>query len=435
MAKIENVIVYKFGGASVKDASAVRHISKILKSSPRPLIVVISAMGKITNALEEVVNAYFDHHQLPVNEAFQRVRNFHQSMVDDLMKTNTSFQKQLNELLDALWKRLEQEPSLNYDFEYDQIVSFGEVISTAIVSGYLNQEGILNKWVDIRPVLKTNDVYRDAGIDWPLSTRFIKATFSFVDTNLYITQGFIGSTQNNLTTTLGREGSDYSAAILGHVMDASHVTIWKDVAGVLNADPRWYPNAVKLDEISYWEAIELTYFGAQVIHPKTLKPLQNKLIPLHVKSFINSNASGTIIKHIDNEKILMPVFILKQNQIFVTISPRDFSFIMEDNLSDIFATFSQFRVKMNLMQNSALNFSACIDTNRNVDSLYIALKKRYTVRYNEDVELITIRHYNEDAIGQMTDNKEVIDSQITRKTARFVMISSPWRLGSDRGGI
>jgi aspartate kinase len=418
--------VYKFGGASVRDAAGVRNVASIIKTSSTPLIVVVSAMGKTTNALEDVVNAYFDGKSEMMATAFDNVKSQHQGIANDLFGLQHPFHQVLESLFEDLSDRLEKAPSLNYDYEYDQIVSYGELVSTLIVSHYLNHEGIRNEWTDIRPLIKTDEVYRDAGINWELTSRYVKAHFHFSDTPVYITQGFIGSTNNNLTTTLGREGSDYTAAILGHIMDAEHVAIWKDVPGVLTADPRWYPRTTKLREISYWEAIELTYFGAQVIHPKTLKPLQNKKIPLLVKSFIDPTVEGTIIRNVEDEQLLHPVFILKQNQMFITISPRDLSFIMEDNLSDIFACFSKHRIKMNLMQNSALNFSACIDVKRGIDELFKTLADRYVVRFNEDVELLTIRHYTADAIKEMTADKDVIDSQITRKTARFVIKKSPW---------
>lgn len=418
--------IFKFGGASVRDADGVRNVASIIQSCSEPLIVVVSAMGKTTNALEELLNAYFDNDKPKQGYHFQHVHLMHQTIIDALFDANNPYQHQFDLLFDELWRRLEKQPSLNYDFEYDQIVSFGELISTSIVNAYLNQVGINSQWVDIRPIIKTDENYREPAINWELTTSYVKQAFTFASTQCYLTQGFIGSTINNLTTTLGREGSDYTAAILGHILDAEYVAIWKDVPGVLNADPRWYPNTVKLAEISYWEAIELTYHGAQVIHPKTLKPLQNKGIPLLVKSFINPELPGTIIKQIDNEVIPVPVLILKSDQLFLTISPRDFSFIVEDNLSDIFSVFSKHKVKMNLMQKSALNFSVCTDKKRGLDLLLQELEKRYVVRYNDNLELLTIRHYTQAIINELTAGKEIIDSQITRKSARFVIRQSPW---------
>jgi aspartate kinase len=418
--------IYKFGGASVKDSEGVRNVASIISQCHDPLIVVVSAMGKTTNALEELLNAYFDNDKSKQGYCFQDVVLKHQDIIHDLFGSDSTWQPTFDAIYDELWRRIEKAPSLNYDFEYDQIVSFGELISTAIVSAYLNQSGISNQWVDIRPILKTDDNYREPAVNWDLTSTYVKKQFSFNNTQCYLTQGFIGSTTNNLTTTLGREGSDYTAAILAHILDAEYVAIWKDVPGVLNADPRWYPNTVKLPEISYWEAIELTYHGAQVIHPKTLKPLQNKGIPLWVKSFMDPKLEGTVIKNVEKEEINVPVLILKTDQLFLTISPRDFSFIVEDNLSDIFAVFSKHKVKMNLMQKSALNFSVCTDKKRGLDLLLSELEQRYVVRYNDSVELLTIRHYSQSIINELTRGKEVIDSQITRKSARFVMKKSPW---------
>ncbi|TAJ14271.1 aspartate kinase [Marinilabiliaceae bacterium JC017] len=418
--------VYKFGGASVKDANSVKNMAAIVQACNQPLVVVVSAMGKTTNAMEKLVTAYFDRKELVKSEAFHEIKNYHQTIVEELFEENGYYKHVLEKWFDKLWNRLEQAPSLNFDFEYDQIVPYGELISTSIISAYLDYKGMQNKWTDIRQFLLTNDVYRDAGVEWELTTSFMKKFFSFTDTNLYITQGFIGGTVNNISTTLGREGSDYTAAIIGHVMEAENVAIWKDVPGVLNADPRWYHKTKKIDELSYWEAIELAFYGAQVIHPKTLKPLQNKQIPLLVKSFVDPASSGTCIREIDGKLKLPPVYILKEEQLFITVSPRDFSFIMEESLSEIFSLFSHFRVKINLMQSSALNFSVCVNHHRNLQNIINELSEKYVVRYNDDVELLTIRHYNDAAIEEMTNEKEIIDSQISRKTARFVVRKSEW---------
>jgi aspartate kinase len=419
--------IYKFGGASVKDANGVKNVAEIIGRSSQPLVVVISAMGKTTNALEELIEAYLSGDKMLMIQCVQRVKMSHQQIVDALFNSANVFQSQFDALFEELQQRLEKQPSLNYDYEYDQIVSFGEILSTSIVSAYINHVGLKNSWIDIRPVIKTDENYRNPAVLWDYTSTYIQQVFDFSDNRgLYITQGFLGSTINNLTTTLGREGSDYTAAILGHVLNAESVTIWKDVPGVLSADPRWYPRAQKLPFISYWEAIELTYHGAQVIHPKTLKPLQNKGIPLCVKSFIDPQLAGTIVGNTDGDEKLCPIFILKQNQLFLTISPRDFSFIVEDNLSDIFAIFGRHKLAINLMQKSALNFSVCIDKTRNTDKLLIELDGKYVIRYNDDVELVTIRHYTQEAMNEVTHQKEIIDSQITRKSARYVVKKSPW---------
>ncbi|TCO04939.1 aspartate kinase [Natronoflexus pectinivorans] len=412
--------VYKFGGASVKDAGGVRNVTSIVKGAETPLVVVISAMGKMTNAFEELVSAYFRKKKEVMDECLKFVHDYHAQIIHDLFgKDNAS--KRYNEQMHQLETRLKQSPSMHFDFEYDQIVSFGELLSTSIVADFWEQGGVKSSWTDVRTILKTDDLYRDSNVDWPLTNQLMMQTFNFADAEVYLTQGFLGGTISNLTTTLGREGSDYTAAIIGHVMNASDVTIWKDVPGVLNADPRWYHGAVKIEELSYMEAIELSYYGAQVIHPKTLKPLQNKNIPLKVRSFVDKEEKGTIILERTGISEQVPVFILKTNQIFVTISPLDFSFIMEDKLIEIISIFKKFRVKMNLMQNSALNFSASFDRIREMDELLSELKNNFSVRYNENVQLITIRQYTTAAIEEMTSGKEILDSQITRKVARFVI--------------
>ncbi len=418
--------VYKFGGASVKDAAGVKNVCNIIKNNTNPLVVVISAMGKTTNALEELVEAFMKQDQSQLKIAYEAIVVYHNQIVQELFEAGDPFLTQFDELLNKLWERVQAHPGLDYDFEYDQIVPFGEILSTQIVSTYANNIGLENKWLDVRKMIKTDENYRDAGINWGLSSQFVKKTISFSDQQLYITQGFIGSTINNITTTLGREGSDYSGAVIAHILNAESLSIWKDVPGVLNADPRWYPSAQKLLEVSYPEAIELAFYGAQVIHPKTLKPLQNKNIPLCVKSFIDETLSGTVIKSVESQTSDIPVFILKKDQLFITISPKDFSFILEDNLSEIFAIFSKHRIKINLMQNSALNFSVCVNNVREVDKLIKSLQKDFVVRYNEDVELVTIRNYTDRALMEMTKGKEIVDSQLSRKTARYVLKLSEW---------
>ncbi|MCW3804227.1 aspartate kinase [Plebeiibacterium marinum] len=422
-----NIQVYKFGGASVKDASGVRNVCSIIKQNVNPMVVVISAMGKTTNAMEELVEAYMLQDTLLMKSKFDFVINYHHNIIGDLFGEGHLFYKTFDEIADALWDRLCVPPSRDYDFEYDQLVSFGEIMSTKIVSRYADQIGFENTWVDARVLVKTDDDYRDSKVNWGLTTQFIKKECSFENASVYITQGFIGSTINNKTTTLGREGSDYSGSIFAHVLNAESLTIWKDVPGVLNADPRWYPQAKKLEDISYPEAIELAYYGAQVIHPKTLKPLQNKEIPLYVKSFVDTSLVGTKIQTVEHSGNKMPVFILKQNQLFITISPKDFSFIVEDNLSDIFSIFGKNKIKINLMQNSALNFSVCIDTKRNPYKLIEDLKKDFIVKYNENVELVTIRNYTQDAMDEIIGKKEIVDSQLSRNTARFVVKESEWK--------
>lgn len=412
--------VYKFGGASVKDADGVRNVVNIIKGASDSLVVVVSAMGKMTNALEIVADNYFNHKMAESSSAFDDIKRYHIKIVEDLFGS-VSGSLRFNEQLSVFEQRLKQAPSLYYDFEYDQIVSFGELLSTAIVSDYLVFKGIRCKWMDSRVLLKTDNLYRDANVDWDFTKKQMQEAFTFSDADIYLTQGFLGGTLSNITTTLGREGSDYTAAIIGNIMNAEDVTIWKDVAGVLNADPRWYPEAKKISELSYNEAIELTFYGAQVIHPKTLKPLQNKEIPLYVRSFVEPEASGTIIHSGIAVPNTAPVYVLKKDQFFVTVNPKDFSFIMEDKLIEIISIFRKYRVKINLMQSSALNFSACFDRKRETMELINDLGNHFTVRYNEGVDLLTIRQYTPAAIEEMTKSREIIDSQITRRVARFIL--------------
>ncbi len=414
--------VFKFGGASVKDADGVRNVSSIIKRFDDQMVVVVSAMGKMTNAFEDLVYLYFNNKD--IGAQLSTIKNYHINIVVEL------FGEQgvdiLEEWFDVLEAKLETEPSLNYDFEYDQIVPFGELISTHILSTYLNQVGLGNQWLDVRKMLRTDDVYRSAGVNWELTTRLMQEALTFDNYRLYVTQGFIGSTENNLSTTLGREGSDYTGAIIAYALNAESLSIWKDVPGVLNADPRWYPNAKMIDELSYWEAIELTYYGAQVIHPKTMKPLQNKQIPLLVKSFMDPTLNGTIIKASEQAESLDPIYVLKRNQTLISVSPKDFSFIMEENLSEIFQIISKHRLKINLMQSSALNFSVFVDHCDWIKNVMEELDQHYGVLYNSDLELVTIRHYNEAAIDEIMADKEIVDSQVSRKTARYVVKATEW---------
>ncbi|SMO86420.1 aspartate kinase [Saccharicrinis carchari] len=419
------VQIYKFGGASVKDAAGIKNVCNIIKSGTKPLVVVISAMGKTTNAMEEIIEAYVAQNQEQLKLAYQAVIDYHNPIVVDLFGDQHPFFNIYNKLLNELWQRLQLRPTGRYDLDYDQIVPFGELISTHIVSAYANSIHIQNQWMDARNIIRTDKNYRNAEINWGLSAQLVRKSIDFQKQSIYITQGFIGATLSDMSTTLGREGSDYSGAVLAHILNAQSLTIWKDVPGVLNADPRWYPLAQKLNEISYPEAIELAYYGAQVIHPKTLKPLQNKDIPLYVKSFLDAGLSGTVIKSLKGA-VDIPVYILKKEQLFITISPKDFSFIMEDNLSAIFAIFSQHKIKVNLMQNSALNFSVCINEPRDMGSLLKALQTDFTVRYNDHVELVTIRNYTPEAIALVTKQKQIIGTQLSRNTARYVLKESEW---------
>jgi len=414
--------VFKFGGASVKDADSVRNVASVLNLySDDKIAVVVSAMGKMTNALERLLHAYY-YDTGKIEEEFCNIKEYHISITYTLFPDEQhEIYKELENLFSLLRIRLQLPNSENYDYEYDQIVSVGEIISSKILSAYLNSAGIHNRWIDARSIIKTDNTYRDAKIDWNKTVELVRDMMDFHRERIYITQGFIGSTAENITTTLGREGSDFSAAILAYSLDAEKVAIWKDVPGVLNADPKYFSNTVKLDKLSYHDAIELAYYGASVIHPKTIKPLQNKKIPLWVKSFLSPKEKGTIIQN-DKAELQVPSFIFKMNQVLITITSRDFSFIAEQNLGDIFHELSRHRVRINVMQNTALSFSICADWDeRKIPVLIKSLETDYMVKYNKNLELVTIRHYDDETIARVTENKEILLEEKSRYTVQMVM--------------
>ena len=417
------MIVYKFGGASVKDAEGVRNLTDIISNNKdEKLVIVVSAMGKITNALEKVYKSYLKC--LPdKTENFEEVKKYHHQIVWELFgKKSKAVMDSLDEEFIKLKQILSTEPSFERDYEYDRIVSFGEILSSKIVFEYLKSQNIELKWVDIRSCLKTDETYREAKVDFERSLPLIEEAFNEKGINIYLTQGFIGGTLSGNSTTLGREGSDYSAALISFFLNAENVTIWKDVEGVLNADPRLMHDAVKLNEISYHEAIELAYYGAQIIHPKTIKPLENKKIPLYVKPFLSYKEQGTLIHEIKESICIPPVYIVKSNQVLISISPKDFSFIAEDNLSQIFAKLAKHRMKVNLMQNSAISFSIVTDNDESKIHYFIGeLGSSFKILYNQNLELITIRHYTSDAVSRMINNKQVFLQQKSRNTVRFVV--------------
>lgn len=412
--------IFKFGGASVSTAPAIQNVASILNLYPGKKVMVISAMGKTTNELEVLVRHYFKKNP-KMAEQLQLIKDYHWSVIAELGIEQNRLE-QVNKLFDALEERLERIPSLQFDYEYDQLVCFGELLSTAIVSAFLNQNDVPNQWLDIRDSLRTDDLYREAGIDWKWSEMLVNNSFTFQNTELYVTQGFIGSTTTNQTTTLGREGSDFTAAILGNLLNGESVTIWKNVPGVLNGDPNDFADTEKLEELSYKEAIELAYSGAKVIHPKTIKPLRNKNIPLYVRPFDFPEQSGTVIKEIDYQLDLVPVFILKKKQALITLSPDDFSFVSSDVLSEVFSFFKSRRVKVNLIQQSAIDLSLCVDEPEvGLESIVMELRKDFDVRYNTGLTLATIRFYNDQAMTKMTNGREVLMEQKSRRTVRMVL--------------
>jgi len=412
--------VFKFGGASVKNADSVRNLAKILKNHSGNLVVVISAMGKITNLMETLVKAYFERNE-EIKTIFQNFKEYHIKICEDLFEDGKT-PKSIEILFADLGNKLNTIPSLDFNFEYDQVVSFGEMASTKIVSSYLNTAQLKNNWIDIRTCLRTDDKFRDASVDWDLTEKLVQQVFNFEKEKLYVTQGFIGATTSNLTTTLGREGSDFTAAILGNVLNAEDVSIWKDVPGVLNADPKIMENAVKIDELSYREAIEMAYSGAQVIHPKTIKPLHNKGISLYVRSFISPNAEGSIIHNVDHKLLLQPVFIVKENQVLITISPINFSFISIEDINAIVNILHKNRIKINIIQQSAIDFNLVVDyPETDLDEVLKFLSGKYIARYNTELTLHTIRHFNEEVLRKMKEDKKIYLEQNSRRTARLLV--------------
>ena len=390
--------IFKFGGASVKDASGVKNVANILqKVGYSDTLIVISAMGKMTNALEVVVHNYFNEKE-KVAESINTIKNFHYDIIRELFSNeNHPVYWKIDGLFAELVSFLERNKSPKHSFVYDQVVSFGELISTIIISQYLNDCGIKNTWLDVRNLIKTDSNYRDAGINWQETQKNICSNVN--KSLLNITQGFLGSDSNFFTTTLGREGSDYTAAIFAYCLDAKSVTIWKDVPGVLNADPRYFEKTELLHKIPYKEAIELAFYGASVIHPKTLQPLQNKEIPLFVKSFINPVAEGTAVCNVSELEPKVPCFILKKNQVLISLSSLDFSFIVEDNISYIFKLLCEAKMKVSLIQNSAISFSVCVDNKFDtLSDLIEKLKEKFKVSVFENVDLYTIRHADDKSV-------------------------------------
>lgn len=415
--------VFKFGGASVVNAEAVKNLVAIIQQAEKEnLLIVISAMGKMTNKLELLSNAY-SYGQENTHDILDEVKAYHFNILNDLFDNHSHpiFNDVANTFVEIEWL-LEEEASDAPDYIYDQIVSIGEVVSTKIVAAYLNESNIFAVWADARNFIKTDNTYREGQVDWDKTeTEIQRNLVPLLKKSIVVTQGFIGSTSENFTTTLGREGSDYSAAIFCSCLDATALTIWKDVPGVLNADPKWFDKTERIPQLSYHDAIELTYYGATVIHPKTIKPLQNKNIPLYVKSFLHPTSEGTAINSINSE-LPVPSFIFKVNQVLISILPKDFSFIIEENLSDIFSLFHKHKVKVNTMLNSALSFSVSVDhEEKKINNLIQDLSILYKVKYNQGLELVTIRYYNQDTINRVTINKDILLEVKSRHTCQIVM--------------
>ena len=412
--------VFKFGGASVKDANAVKNVVKVLKEvGYENTLLVVSAMGKTTNAMEDIINAYFnDKKDIPSKVA--EMVDYHLDIVSELFpNAQHAIYKEIKVLVDEINGFLVWNKSPNYNFVYDQIVGYGELISTTIISAYFKEIGIANNWLDVRNFIKTDSNYRDTTVDWERTQKNVTTIDQKV---LNITQGFLGSDDNNFSTTLGREGSDYSAAILAYCLNADSVTIWKDVPGVLNADPRYFEETQLLNNISYREAIELAFYGASVIHPKTLQPLQRKEIPLHVKSFVNPTGKGTTVGKGVGIEPKVPCFIVKKNQVLMKLSSLDFSFIVEDSISELFRLFHQHKIKVGLIQNSAISFSVCIDNKfGGLEALLLQLKSKFKVAHHENVSLYTIRHFNTKALESLQNGHELLLEQRGTETVQLVV--------------
>lgn len=410
--------VFKFGGASVKSAEALRNMAQILKLQKEKILVVVSAMDKITNALEKLFSAHFNN--LSTIDDFEIVKNFHLKIINDLFEDKTEVLNQFNIELNKLGLFLENNKSKDFDFVYDQIVSFGEIFSTIIISHYLNSIGIKNKFLDARQIVLTDYNYRYASILTEQTQANLQKIVTFQDCNFYIIQGFIGTDNKGNTTTLGREGSDYSASTFANLLNAQNLTLWKDVAGIYNADPKIFPNALKLNIISYREATELAYFGAKIIHPKTARPLMLKNIPLYIRSFKNPAETGTNVQNVDEPiNPLVPIYIFNPNQVLVTIYNDDF--IDENLYEQVYSTFKKFKTKINLIQNSALNLSVCFDFNsNNFNELINQLKQQFQLRYNTELTLLNIRHYQNIEKIDFLNDKQVLMEQKSRLNAMFL---------------
>jgi len=417
------MLVFKFGGASVKDADNIINLASVVKLyQEEELLIVVSAMGKTTNALERLTKAYVDGDD-EMHVIFDEIKKYHYDIIEQLFdKQDTIFNDVANTFVEIDWI-IEEEPHDDYDFIYDQIVSIGELVSTRIVNAYLNKAGLKSQWIDVRGYIHTDNTYREGAVQWGKTKESINAAIpALLQKGIVVTQGFLGGTSENFTTTLGREGSDYTASIFASCLGAESVTTWKDVPGVLNADPKFFKDTIKFDELSYSEAIEMTYYGATVIHPKTIKPLQNAKIPLLVKPFNNPTEPGTVIKENGRNQFLKPVIILKHNQVLVSLSAKDYSFISENHLSDIFGMFAATQAKVNMMQTSALSFSVCIDFyEERFKKLLKTLTQDFNVKYNEGLTLITVRHYSTDWLNDLKAGKTILMEQLSRNTIQMVV--------------
>lgn len=419
------LLVFKFGGASVKDASAISNVVAILERyNTQNILLVVSAMGKTTNNLEHAFEAFIEKDAQAFKTRVETIKKYHISIVDSLFEHNTPLREEIESIFNQVENYYNQDLSKPRAQLYDGFISFGELLSSKILQFKINADLKISKWLDARKHILTDSLYQKANVNWPATIASMRETCipELEKYTILVTQGFIAANESGETTTLGREGSDYTAGIFAHALESDSVTIWKDVPGMLNADPKFFEDTIKLDRISFREAIELSYYGASVIHPKTLKPLQNKKIPLLVKSFTDPGAPGTIIDVDTSNDHMVPSFIFKKNQVLFSITPKDFSFLIEANLSDIFSKLSIAKVEINIMQNSALSFSFLIDHDTNkIESILDVLSSHYEVKYNTNLELVTVRHYDKKTNEFVCKDKKILLQQSTRKTARFVL--------------
>lgn len=417
--------VFKFGGASINTIDRIKNTASIIDSfKGEKLLIIISAMGKTTNALEKVTEAFYNGRKEDALQLFAEVKDSHLTVLKYLITLNwKQAENQLSDFFTEVEWLLHDKPVRDYDYYYDQIVCCGELLSTSLVSIFLNETGIKNKWIDVRDIVRTDDNFRDAFIDWDFTRQKIKTEIvpMFADTDIVITQGFIGATDENESTTLGREGSDFSASIFANLLDAESQTIWKDVEAVMNADPKEFPDAVKIDTLSYREVVEMAYYGAQVIHPKTIKPLENKNIPLHVRCFLKPELPGTVIsnKPVHN---LPPIIVLKKNQVLMQLSSKDFSFVEEKPLGLLHDMFAKIKIRPNLSQNGAISLINCFDDkSEKIEKLALAASEIFDVQIEKNLTLLTIRHYTGEKIGELTKGKTIVLEQKTQETIQVLM--------------
>lgn len=417
--------VFKFGGASVNSVDRIKNVAGILRNYPNEkLLIVISAMGKTTNALEKVVEAFFAGKKEEALNLFHIVKETHLTTAKYLLVKNyNSTEKQLADFFTEVEWLLHDKPVREFDYYYDQVVCVGELLSTAIVSAYLNEAGISNTWVDVRDIFRTDDNFRDANINWEETQQNVNNSIIplYDKTNIVMTQGFIGCTDENESTTLGREGSDYTAAVFANMMDAAAQTIWKDVESVMNADPKQFPNAQPIYELNYDEVIEMAYYGAQVIHPKTIKPLQNKGIPLYVKCFLDPSLKGTYI-HDESVKGLPPILVVKDNQVLIHLHSLDYSFVGEKPISRLYQLLAEIKIKPNLLQSGAVSLMLCLDDRSDkIEKLAIAASELFEVQVEKGLTLLTIRHYNQPILAEMTNGKTIVLKQQSPDTVQVLM--------------